>query len=237
MFRSSQETSMEGAPAVGGGSRPDLPPPLHLVPDTIRVGGRYDRYVKPVVDRLGAALLLLVLLPVLAVVSTCVLVGLGRPIFFRQPRVGRNGQTFGMLKFRTMRPDRRRQLAPLPATQDRRKRHKAADDPRHTAVGRFLRRCSLDELPQLWNVLIGEMSLVGPRPELTAVVERYESWQHLRHAVKPGITGLWQVTERRTSDGDMHLHTARDIAYLEQISLRTDLSILLRTPLALTKGR
>jgi lipopolysaccharide/colanic/teichoic acid biosynthesis glycosyltransferase len=234
MYRSSQFDPS----AVGGGMRPSAyPASLHLVPAAIGVGGRYDGFVKPLIDRLGAAVLLLILWPVFALVMACVLVGLGRPIFFRQTRVGRHGEAFGMLKFRTMEPDRRRRATPLPAGEDRRKRHKAADDPRHTAIGRFLRRCSLDELPQLWNVLVGDMSFVGPRPELAAVVERYEDWQHQRHAVKPGITGLWQVTQRHTSEGDMHLHTASDIAYLQRLSLRTDIGILLRTPMALTRGR
>jgi lipopolysaccharide/colanic/teichoic acid biosynthesis glycosyltransferase len=90
-----------------------------------------------------------------------------------------------------------------------------------------LRRYSLDELPQLWNVVRGELSLVGPRPELVAIVNRYEPWQHARHAVKPGMTGLWQVTER--GNGFMHEHTDVDLRYLKVVSLWTDLKIMLLT--------
>jgi lipopolysaccharide/colanic/teichoic acid biosynthesis glycosyltransferase len=111
----------------------------------------------------------------------------------------------------------------------RRRTHKAAHDPRHTPLGRFLRRYSLDELPQLLNVVRGDLSLVGPRPELPEVVETYAPWQHTRHQVKPGLTGLWQVTERQ-QHVPMHLHVATDLQYIDQLSPMTDLRILLRTP-------
>jgi lipopolysaccharide/colanic/teichoic acid biosynthesis glycosyltransferase len=202
-----------------------------------RAGSRYDRFAKPVIDRLTAGVLLLLALPALALVALVVLVTLGRPVLFVQQRVGRDGHAFGMLKFRTMHPDRRQRLQPVPVERDRRRHHKSDADPRHTRIGRFLRQTSLDELPQLWNVMRGDMSLVGPRPELPAIVSRYHHWQHQRHQVKPGITGLWQVTERAHSAGEMHLHTATDIAYLQRLSLRTDLAILLRTPACLARGR
>jgi lipopolysaccharide/colanic/teichoic acid biosynthesis glycosyltransferase len=110
-------------------------------------------------------------------------------------------------------------------------------DPRHTSVGRFLRRRSLDELPQLLNVLAGQMSLVGPRPELDEIVSTvYESWQLQRHVVKPGITGLWQVTARVAGDAIIHNNAQIDIEYIHQLSLWTDLRILLKTPTALGKG-
>jgi lipopolysaccharide/colanic/teichoic acid biosynthesis glycosyltransferase len=121
--------------------------------------------------------------------------------------------------------DRRRAAAPVP--QDRRQTHKSDHDPRHTRVGRFLRKWSLDELPQFWNVVCGDMSLVGPRPELVEIVSRYEPWQHQRHLVKPGLTGLWQVSGRGT--GMMHLHTEVDLEYIEQMGPVTDLKILLLT--------
>jgi lipopolysaccharide/colanic/teichoic acid biosynthesis glycosyltransferase len=111
----------------------------------------------------------------------------------------------------------------------RRQTHKAAHDPRHTPFGRFLRRYSLDELPQLLNVVRGDLSLVGPRPELPEVVETYAPWQHTRHQVKPGLTGLWQVTERQ-QHVPMHLHVATDLRYIDELSPLTDLRILLRTP-------
>jgi lipopolysaccharide/colanic/teichoic acid biosynthesis glycosyltransferase len=130
-------------------------------------------------------------------------------------------------------PDRRRgedrrQGERRGAGSERRLTHKSEADPRHTRFGRFLRRTSLDELPQLVNVLRGELSLVGPRPELPEVVARYESWQHARHGVKPGITGLWQVTDRCSGEA-MHLCVSRDLEYLDRISARTDIGILLRT--------
>jgi lipopolysaccharide/colanic/teichoic acid biosynthesis glycosyltransferase len=202
-----------------------------------RAGSRYDLFVKPLLDRIGAGTILLLLLPILAAVALLVIVTLGRPLLYRQQRVGRHNEGFEMLKFRTMEPDRRRRRLSVAPPGDRRRRHKSSNDPRHTPVGRFLRRTSLDELPQLWNVLRGDMSLVGPRPELEDLVAGYAPWQHQRHQVKPGITGLWQVTDRQLSAGDMHLHTATDLAYIEQLSLRTDLRILLRTPTALVKGQ
>jgi lipopolysaccharide/colanic/teichoic acid biosynthesis glycosyltransferase len=200
--------------------------------------GLYDRYVKPAIDWLGGLALFLLFLPVMLAVALAVWASLGSPVLIRQQRVGRNGRVFGMFKFRTMHPDRRRQHVHVPAEADRRRTHKSADDPRHTPLGRFLRRMSLDELPQLLNVLAGHMSLVGPRPELADVVERfYEPWQLQRHLVKPGITGLWQVTERFEGNGVMHHHTTLDIAYIEQQSFRTDVRILLRTPAAVLLPR
>lgn len=130
-------------------------------------------------------------------------------------------------------PDRRvssaRQLEDRRALErSRRRTHKTPDDPRHTGLGRFLRAYSFDELPQLVNVLRGELSLVGPRPELPEVVASYEPWQHARHEVKPGLTGLWQTTDRGSGE-PMHLHVDRDLEYIERISVRTDLAILLVT--------
>ncbi len=169
--------------------------------------------------------LLVALLPLAALVALAVLIVMGPPVLFRQPRVGRGGVAFSVLKFRTMRPDRRRARSPV--IDERRTTHKSERDPRHTRLGRQLRRWSLDELPQLWNVVRGDMSLVGPRPELVEVVERYEPWQRQRHLVRPGITGRWQVSRR--GDGLMHLHTDVDLEYVATLSLRHDVGILLRT--------
>jgi lipopolysaccharide/colanic/teichoic acid biosynthesis glycosyltransferase len=198
-----------------------------------RPGGFYVRVAKPLLDRVGAAVALVVLAPLIGVVALAVRVTLGRPVLYRQQRVGLGGRPFDVYKFRTMRHDRRRRQVPV--THERRTNHKRSDDPRHTRVGRLLREWSLDELPQLWNVLQGEMSLVGPRPELVELVERYEPWQHRRHAVKPGLTGLWQVSAR--GDGPMQLHCDLDIAYVESVSLRTDLGLLARTIPALLARR
>ena len=200
--------------------------------------GFYVQVGKPLLDRVLAALLLVAASPLLVVVALLVRVRIGSPVLFRQRRVGLDGEPFDVLKFRTMAPDRRvrdRRSAGRPRGNDRRRTHKSDADPRHTALGRHLRKWSLDELPQLWNVVQGEMSLVGPRPELTGIVDRYEPWQRQRHLVKPGMTGLWQITSR--GDGLMHLYTDVDLEYVATIGLATDLRILLRTlPAALARS-
>jgi lipopolysaccharide/colanic/teichoic acid biosynthesis glycosyltransferase len=195
--------------------------------------GFYARVGKPVFDRTVGLALLVVTLPVMAVVGLAVWVSVGRPLIFRRPRIGKDGVPFTVFKFRTMRPDRRRRHQPV--DEDRRVTHKSDRDPRHTRVGRRLRSWSLDELPQLWNVVRGDMSLVGPRPELVEVVERYEPWQHQRHLVKPGLTGLWQVSRR--GEGLMYLYTDLDLEYIATMSFRTDVGILLKTlPAALSRS-
>ena len=153
-------------------------------------------------------------------------ISLGPGILFRQPRIGQFGRSFDVFKFRTMLPDRRQAQIPI-SFPDRRCTHKAKGDPRHTKVGRFLRRWSLDELPQLFNVVMGQMSLVGPRPELPSVVAGYEPWQHPRHDVKPGMTGLWQVVAR--GSGPMEQHTHLDIDYAQSVCLGLDLWIVMAT--------
>jgi lipopolysaccharide/colanic/teichoic acid biosynthesis glycosyltransferase len=200
-------------------------PRLRVVPG---LGDRsaYQRFAKPVIDRMGGLVLSVLTLPVLAVVVPLIWVKLGRPAIFRQQRVGLYGREFTVYKLRTMRPDRRQAAVNFDGT-DRRLNHKSPDDPRHVPLGRFLRKWSLDEIPQFWNVALGHMSLVGPRPELPHLVESYEPWQHRRHLVKPGITGLWQVSER--GDIPMHEATDIDIEYVASLSLRMDLRVLLLT--------
>jgi lipopolysaccharide/colanic/teichoic acid biosynthesis glycosyltransferase len=188
--------------------------------------GLYVGLVKPAFDRLVALVLLLVLAPVMLVLAAAILLTTGRGVIFRQVRIGQGGRPFTMHKFRTMSGDRR-QTAPPYDGEDRRRTHKHPSDPRVTRLGKFLRKWSLDELPQLWDVLCGDMSMVGPRPELAGIVAAYEAWQHQRHSVKPGVTGLWQVTKR--GNGLMHEHVAVDISYISRVSLLTDLSILLLT--------
>jgi lipopolysaccharide/colanic/teichoic acid biosynthesis glycosyltransferase len=195
-----------------------------------RSRGVYETHVKRPVDVVVAALALLLLLPLLLLISVCVLVQCGRPVLFRQERVGLDGRIFVLYKYRTMREDRRQRSEPWNG-EDRRRTHKTDRDPRHTPVGRILRKTSLDELPQLWNVVRGDMSLIGPRPELVALVERYEPWQRRRHDVRPGLTGLWQVSAR--GGRPMHEVTHIDLEYVDRLSARTDLGILLATPLAL----
>ena len=215
------------------------PPPLAEVAVGSPIGGPYVDVVKPALDRLMAAVLLLLTLPVLLAGMLAVRLSMGRGVLFRQRRVGKDGRLFTVLKLRTMGHDRRSTSAKdLQAYADgrwdgieRRQTHKTDADPRHTDVGRILRKLSIDELPQLVNVLRGEMSLVGPRPELPGVVERhYEPWMHRRHAVRPGVTGLWQISMR--GEGDMHEHVDVDVDYVESISFTEDLRILLATPFA-----
>ena len=193
----------------------------------------YERLVKPVIDRVLAFVLLIVLSPILAVVCVMVAKSLGRPIVLRQRRVGKDEERFVLHKFRTMHPDRRSPEGDFDG-DDRRITHKHPDDPRLTPVGQMLRKWSLDELPQLWDVCKGTLSIVGPRPELEKIVANYEPWQHARHAVKPGLTGLWQIKAR--GDGEMHEHTDLDIEYVQKVTLRGDLKIMLLTlPAILTR--
>ncbi len=200
-------------------------PRLHVVPD-LSSHGRYQRFVKPALDRLGGVALTVMTLPILMVVLPLIWWKLGRPAVFKQQRIGLSGEEFTVYKLRTMLPDRRSVTVPIDG-RDRRVNHKSPDDPRHVPLGRFLRKWSLDEIPQFWNVALGHMSLVGPRPELPHVVAKYERWQHRRHEVKPGITGLWQVSER--GEVPMHEATDVDIEYVESVGLRSDLRILLLT--------
>lgn len=187
----------------------------------------YERYVKPALDWALAAVALVILSPLVIAVAAAVYVKLGAPIIFGQRRIGRGGMVFTVYKFRSMHADRRGEGLSFEGL-DRRVTHKSPDDPRLTSFGRLLRKSSLDELPQLVNVLKGDMSLVGPRPELPEVVTRhYEEWQHRRHAVKPGITGLWQISER--GNGMMHEYVNVDLHYVDRISFTTDARILLKT--------
>ncbi|MCP4965274.1 MAG: sugar transferase [bacterium] len=182
--------------------------------------------MKPGLDRLGGIVLSVITLPILAVVIPMIWVKLGRPAIFKQQRIGRSGEEFTLYKLRTMKEDRRIRVVGFDGT-DRRINHKSPDDPRHVPLGRTLRKWSLDEIPQFWNVALGQMSLVGPRPELPHIVARYEDWQHRRHDVKPGVTGLWQVSER--GDIPMHLATDIDVEYVDSLSFRKDLRVLLLT--------
>ena len=196
----------------------------------------FDRIVKRAFDLALGVLTLVITGPVMAVVAAAIYLDGGRPAIFAQRRVGENGRLFTMYKFRTMVPDAEvRQEAALQRGDQLDKIYKPLRDPRVTRVGRFLRRTSLDELPQIWNVLRGEMSLVGPRPELPWVVKRYESWQRQRLAVLPGITGWWQVNGR----GDLPLfeNVEYDLFYIQNYSPLLDLSILLRTLWVVARGK
>jgi lipopolysaccharide/colanic/teichoic acid biosynthesis glycosyltransferase len=202
------------------------PPPL---PRVVLKKSLYTSVVKPMIDRSIAVTALLVAAIPMAGVATLVAISMGRPVLFRQRRIGLDGQPFEVLKFRTMRPDRRANR--LDVIHDRRATHKSHRDPRHTTLGRFLRRYSLDELPQLINVVRGEMSIVGPRPELESVAAGYEPGLDQRHQVRPGLTGLWQISAR--GDGPMHENGEWDLDYVEQVSFITDMRIILKTPSAM----
>jgi exopolysaccharide biosynthesis polyprenyl glycosylphosphotransferase len=190
--------------------------------------------VKRVVDVVVAALALLVLSPVFLAVALAIRLREGPPVLFRQVRVGLHGRRFEVLKFRTMAPDAEARYADVVNHADPRA-FKLTDDPRITPTGRFLRRTSLDELPQLWNVLKGEMSLVGPRPAPPREVEGYDLWHRRRLSMKPGITGLWQVTARRNEDFDDR--ASLDLNYIDRWSLWLDVKILARTIPAAFEGR
>ncbi|MFG3707772.1 sugar transferase [Micromonospora sp. NPDC047670] len=169
---------------------------------------------KRILDAVVAAVLLVLTAPVLGVVAVLVAVGLGRPVLFRQCRAGLHGRPFELVKFRTM-------LPPAPS------RGLVGDGDRLTPLGRWLRATSLDELPTLWNVLRGDMSLVGPRPLLPEYLERYSPTQARRHEVRPGVTGLAQVRGRNSLSWEEKLDL--DVRYVDNHSLRLDLSILLAT--------
>ncbi len=196
----------------------------------------YERVAKRVFDLVVGGLGTILLSPIMAVIAAAVRLDSPGPVIFRQNRVGENGKIFQMLKFRTMvNGADKLEKAMARENADGKVTYKRKDDPRVTRVGRFLRRTSLDELPQIFNVLKGEMSLVGPRPELPWLVDLYEPWQRKRFAVPQGITGWWQINGR--SDKEMHLHTEDDLYYVQNYSLGLDLLILLRTVLVVLKGR
>lgn len=199
----------------------------------LRRRGWYERHLKRPLDFVGGLLLLVILSPVLGAVGLVVKIFIGSPVIFRQERVGFHGEGFTILKFRTMIPDRRIEGGDYLGSE-RRTTHKSAVDPRVTPVGNLLRKWSLDELPQLWNVVRGDMSLVGPRPELPEIVHSYEDWQHARHSVKPGLTGSWQISSRNQLLKDC---TQLDLGYIETLSFASDLKILLATPLAVLGRR
>jgi exopolysaccharide biosynthesis polyprenyl glycosylphosphotransferase len=191
--------------------------------------------LKRVLDVAGSAFLLVVLSPVLALMAVLVKLDSRGPALFRQERVGLHGRTFQVLKFRSMCSDAEQRLEEL-RRHNRIKGHafKLDQDPRITRVGRFLRRSSLDELPQLLNVLRGDMSLVGPRPPLPSEVANYDVWHRRRLSMKPGMTGLWQVGARRSQEFDEWVE--QDLEYIDSWSLWLDFKIIARTVPAVLSG-
>ncbi len=197
---------------------------------------RRQRIAKRALDLAVGSVALFLSLPVMLLVAIAIRIESKGPVLFRQRRVGEGGRFFQMYKFRSMVVNAEAYQAGVNRTSPSGQTlHKHRGDPRVTRVGRFIRKTSLDELPQLLNVLRGDMSLVGPRPELPWLVEQYESWQRERFLVPQGITGWWQITGR--SDKPCHLSTDDDVYYIRNYSLWMDIKIIARTIPALFKGK
>jgi lipopolysaccharide/colanic/teichoic acid biosynthesis glycosyltransferase len=230
------DSSASNATAVALDRRPArIPGELHA---PVRIGRR-------ALDIAISAFLLLVMLPAIAAVVLAIRIGSPGPVLFRQRRLGRDMVPFTVLKFRSMKPaadstPHREYVKTLISGEAAEQPqeggiYKLAVDDRVTGVGRFLRKTSLDELPQLWNVLRGEMSLVGPRPVIAYEVEHYPDWYLDRFAVRPGLTGLWQVSGRNERTYEEMVRF--DIEYARRQSLALDLKILLKTLWVVVRGQ
>lgn len=185
---------------------------------------------KRVLDLLASGVLFFVLLPVLVIIAVAVVISSGFPVLYKQERVGLGGQPFQMLKFRTMRVDAEKDSGPVWAS---------TDDPRRTLLGRFLRRLSLDELPQLWNVLRGDMSLVGPRPERPTFTHEFDeqlTWYRFRHRIRPGITG-WAQSHGLRGNTSLDSRVQFDNWYIENWSIWLDMKIIVMTVREVVSGR
>jgi exopolysaccharide biosynthesis polyprenyl glycosylphosphotransferase len=188
----------------------------------------HQRLVKRLFDICFSATFLFLSAPLFGLIALIVRLDSPGPIFFRQKRIGENGRPFEMIKFRTMVQNAEALRHTVEKVDNKGNLvHKHRNDPRITRAGRFLRRFSLDEFPQFINVLRGDMSVVGPRPELPYLVKKYDPWQYVRFTVPQGVTGWWQVNGR--SDKPMHLNTEEDIYYIKNYSFWFDLQIILRT--------
>ena len=192
-------------------------------------------YTKRALDIAISSVVLIVLAPLMCMIAAAISLTSRGGVFFRQPRIGFGGRPFGILKFRTMYPDAEERKAALRSRNEADGLFKIEDDPRVTPVGRWLRKTSLDELPQLLNVLRGDMSLVGPRPALPEEVSQYPEWFRRRLTVLPGLTGLWQVSGRFLLS--FHEACRLDVFYVDHWSMGLDLKILLRTPSVVLSGR
>ena len=202
-----------------------------LSPGPVSARNWYNVAGKRMLDITGAFTIGMVFLPIILVVAFFVRMQ-GKGMIFGHERVGRNGRKFRCLKFRTMVPNAEQRLQDLiandPAARKEWEEHRKLDkDPRITKLGQALRKTSLDELPQLWNVIRGDMSLVGPRPVTAPELERYGESVHHYHAVRPGLTGMWQVSGRNDVSYDERVRLDRD--YAQSHSLTKDISILART--------
>lgn len=185
----------------------------------------YLYFVKPMIDFFVSLLLLILVAPILLIIALLIKLDSRGPVIFKQARIGKDGREFFIYKFRTMYvhvPNQGR--SPV-----------SEDDPRITRVGRFLRKTSLDELPQLFNILKGDMSLVGPRPEQKMIVDQYYTdYEMQRFLVKPGITGLWQISMDRTKP--IHENLQYDFYYIQNVSFKLDMRIILMTFRVLVKS-
>ncbi len=197
----------------------------------------HQRVAKRIFDLVIGTLMLLLAAPLMISVAVAVKLTSVGPVFYFQDRIGENQSRFKMIKFRSMVVDADRHEGMMIHHDSNGKliHQKNPDDPRVTSVGRFIRRTSIDELPQLFNVLKGEMSLVGPRPEMPLLAEQFEPWQRKRFAVPQGITGWWQVNGRSTKS--THLKTEDDLYYVQNYSLLLDLKILFKTVWVVVQGR
>jgi lipopolysaccharide/colanic/teichoic acid biosynthesis glycosyltransferase len=209
---------------------------IDLLARDLGVTGRGRGYtaVKRVLDLALALAVLPVVVMLVLLLAAAIKLDSPGPVFFSQPRTGLNGRRFRMWKLRTMiRGAEQRKLEFMHLNNLRPPDFKIVDDPRITRVGRFLRKTHLDELPQIANVVLGEMSFVGPRPTSFAATT-YDLWQTKRLEVRPGITGLWQITPRKSSEFDDRLRL--DIRYIDEMSLRLDVKILALTLVASARG-
>ena len=194
-----------------------------------------QRIVKRVLDLIIGGFCLLALIPLMSLVALAIKLESKGPVLYHQKRVGEAGQLFTIYKFRSMIDGADKLYGEvLSADKNGNVIYKQKYDSRITRVGRIIRRTSLDEIPQLINVLEGTMSLVGPRPELPIIVRNYQEWQYERFSVPAGMTGLWQINGR--AEKPMHLNTKDDIYYIKNYSLWMDLIILLKTPWAVIRG-
>lgn len=196
----------------------------------------FQRIIKRIFDLVITTFILIFTLPIMGIILLVIWAVDGRPILFSQLRVGENGRLFTFYKFRTMVRNAESLQKLVQTTDDHGELvHKTKDDPRITSLGRILRRFSLDELPQFFNVMRGNMSLVGPRPELPYLVEHYKPWQRKRFSVPQGMTGWWQIHGR--SDKPMHLHTEDDLYYIQNYSVWLDVQILMQTLWIILRGK
>lgn len=213
-FAKARQTDLYGFPLIA----------FQRVPDRV-----WGPFIKRLIDIAISVSALIVLSPVFLVISILVKLSSSGPVLFKQERVGLNGRKFMLYKFRTMVKDAEDKLKDVLADNEMNGPvFKLNDDPRLTNIGKFLRKSSLDELPQLWNVMRGEMSIVGPRPPIPSEVAKYDNWQRRRLTMRPGLTCLWQVGGRNKIK-DFSEWARLDLEYIDKWSLRMDVNIIIRT--------